>query len=132
MKAELLTGEIVTLEKGCNCITHNEPHWVHMDTAWRESNRKMLDPTGKDAMQQYFGAMGIAVEDLARLDQKLRMMKSLGINRLIPEASDELTDIQRQKMLNHFEDLRPPEPKQTPAEYLDTKTQVRIEAKERL
>jgi hypothetical protein len=132
MKAELLTGEIVTLEKGCNCITHNEPHWVHMDTAWRNSNRKMLDPAGKDAMQQYLGTMGIAVDEEARLDQKLRMFKSLGITRLIPEPSDELTDIQRQKVLNHFEDLRPSAPKQAPAEYLDTKTQVRIEAKERL
>lgn len=132
MKAELTTGQVITLEKNCDCIDHNEPHWVHMDRVTHALNKKGLDPAGKDRFQQWLGTLGYAKEEEARLGEKLRMFNNLGIVRLIEEPSDELTDIQRQQIKQHYEDLRPAEPKQLPHEYLDRETQVRIEAKERL
>ena len=132
MKAELITGEIVTLEKECNCINHNEPHWVHMDRVHRERNRELLNPDGKSPEQRYYVVMGIAKEEIARLDEKMSNFKRLGIARLIPESTDELSDIQRQHLKQHYENMLPPELSKPAPEYLDQKTQIRIEAKERL
>lgn len=132
MKAELVSGEIIILEKGCNCIVHNEPHWVYADKVHHDLNRKLIDPVGKDAAQKYYGYLGFAKEEAARLQMKASAFGSRGIVRLIPEESDELTEIQRQKIKQHFEDMRPPEPEQVPNQYLDRETQVRIEAKERV
>jgi len=114
MKAELASGEIVTLPKDCNCVTHNDPHWTYMDRVSRALNRKLLDPTDKTPEQRYYGAMGCAKEDLVRVEAKLREMKQRGIVRLIPEASDEPTDEQRaqleenrQWLLRRYEESRP-------------------------
>jgi hypothetical protein len=132
MKAELASGEIITLKKGCECAVHNEPHWVYMDRVSRELSRKLIDPEGKTAEQRYYGLLGRAKEEAARLDQKLRMMNSLGIVRLIAEPSDELTDIQRQQIKQNYESMLPKAPAPIAPEFLDRETQVRIEAKERL
>ena len=43
MKARLTTGEVVTLGKGCDCITHNIPHWVHEFRQSRDMSRKEFD-----------------------------------------------------------------------------------------
>ncbi len=120
MKAELATGEIVTLPKDCNCCTHNDPHWTYMDRVSRALNRKLLDPTDKTPEQRHYGAMGFAKEDLVRVETKLREMKLRGIVRLIPEDSDEPTDEQRaqleenrQWLLRHYEERQPNAPEPT-------------------
>jgi len=95
MKAELESGEIVTLEKDCECITHNGPHWVYADDLSRRVNIGGAPST-------YLGALGVAGEEIARLDEKLRIFKQKGIVRLIREECDELTEVQRQRMLRHF------------------------------
>lgn len=140
MKAELTTGEIVTLEKDCNCCTHNDPHWTYMDRVSREINRKLLDPKGKTAEQRYYGAIGCAKEDLVRVEAKLREMKSRGIVRLIPEASDEPTDEQRlqleenrQWLLARYEanQPKPIEPTKTDDELRRERNDQRDEVREK-
>lgn len=99
MKAELTTGEIVPLEKDCECITHNGPHWVHMADFWRQKNRDM--PVGNALC---LGAK--AQEELMRLDALRREFEQHGIVRLIREPSDELSELQRQRLERHHEDIR--------------------------
>ncbi|WP_296652780.1 hypothetical protein [Paraburkholderia sp.] len=133
MKAELTTGEIVTLPKDCNCSTHNDPHWTYMDRVTRAINRELLDPTDKTPEQRYYGAIGFAKEDLVRVEAKLRDMQQRGIVRLIPEASDEPTDEQRaqleenrQWLLRRYEAAQP-----KPAEAPKTDDEVRRERNDR-
>ena len=75
MKAELLTGEIVELPKDCGCVIHEGPHWLHMDDVRHDLNRRLLDTS----------PMGFAIEEQARLGDKLHEMTTRGIKRLIKE-----------------------------------------------
>jgi len=76
MKAELADGSIVVLEKGCDCITHSEPHWLHMDALDKARNKELLD-------DGYLG--GHLIEEKLRLDRKIEAMNRLKIVRLIQE-----------------------------------------------
>lgn len=82
MKAETESGEIITLPKECHCSTHDEPHWLHMDRLDRDRNRKLLE------QQTFLGCMGMATEEVARLREKERNFRRLGIVRLIPEMTN--------------------------------------------
>jgi hypothetical protein len=95
MKAELANGEIVTLEKDCNCVTHNDPHWTYMDRVSRNLNRRIAYEADGTLKRDFFALYGFAIEEQARCDQKIRDMQRRGIVRLIHEESDEMTDIQR-------------------------------------
>jgi len=77
MKAELENGTIVDLEKECGCITHEGPHWIHMDKMDRERNKKLLMIGGDLATR------GFLIEDLERVKQKRRNMELRKIRRLI-------------------------------------------------
>jgi hypothetical protein len=68
VKAKLESGEIVTLEKDCDCVIHDGPHWVYMDAFDRR-----LAKDNKDVSME-----------LNRLDGKKRMFKRYGIVELIP------------------------------------------------
>ena len=89
MRAELNTGEIVTLQKDCGCVTHNDPHWTYMDRVAADLNSRLLEPTGKTPEQRWHGLHGAAIEEGARLAQKLRDMQRRGIVRLIPDEFDD-------------------------------------------
>lgn len=139
MKAELASGEIVNLQKDCNCLTHNDPHWTYMDRVSRAINRKLLDPEGKTPEQRYYGAGGFAKEDLVRVEAKLREMKQRGIVRLIPEDADEPTDEQRaqleenrQWLLRRYAETQPapPEPTKTDDELRRERNDRRDEVRE--
>lgn len=98
MKVELKSGEIVTIEKDCECITHNGPHWVHMDRTWKKMNQEMpaTSPLTLHAR---------AEAEVRRLDEKGRMMKSLGIVRLIAEPCDELSNLQKERLARHYAEI---------------------------
>lgn len=83
MKAELVNGSIVELPKDCDCLTHDGPHWVHMDRVWRAMNQELLS-IGTD-----LAIRGFVQEDLARLQIKEREMQCQGIKRLIESEKSE-------------------------------------------
>lgn len=89
MKAVRQDGHTIELEKDCNCVTHEGPHWLHADELWRQKNRKLLEIANDasiELMRRYSALSGHATEEEARLDEKARMMKRHGIAELICEA----------------------------------------------
>lgn len=78
MKAELINGTIVELAKDCECLTHEGPHWIHMDRLWYERNMTLLD--GEWSQQKAFA---LASQELLRLTDKSKTMERLTIKRLI-------------------------------------------------
>lgn len=143
MKAELASGEIVTLPKDCNCVTHNDPHWTYMDRLSRKLNRSNVYEADGTMKRSLFALHGFAIEEEARCAQKIRDMRSRGIVRLIPEESDEMTDEQgeqlelnRLALLADYESKRP-KPIEPPTtgdelrrERLNARDAVREKAKE--
>jgi hypothetical protein len=139
MKAELKSGEIVTLEKDCNCVTHNDPHWTYADRVARKLNREMFYAEGKTPEQRYCAVCGMAIEEPARLQQKIRDMERRGIVRLIPEESDEMTDIQRVQLEHNRQDAlrgleaKLPAPVKSPdaarIDHINARDEVREKAK---
>jgi len=127
MLGERSDGTLIKLPKGCDCICHNEPHFAYMDKLVHENNRCLMN-----------SAAGFAKEEIARLDIKTAAFKSLGIIRIIPEESDELTDIQRATCKKHWAEREEywanltgtKQPEISP--YLDDKTEVRMKAREAL
>lgn len=144
MKAETESGEIITLPKECNCADHNEPHWVWMDKFTDndliQRRKRLLEIAEKppeswtadertSAMIAAFLMRQIASEQAERLSNKLKNMKRLGIVRLIPEPSDSLNDLQKEKIAQHVAAMcGSGKPAAEPAENLDDK-RIRIERK---
>ena len=73
MKLRLTDGTIVEAEKDCRCVTHEGPHWIHMDDLWKSMNRDMLQASPR----------GFIAEECARLRQKAYDMKFYGIAEII-------------------------------------------------
>ena len=121
MLGERPDGTVVKLEKGCECTCHNEPHWAYTDRLWRDRNRDLLREEGRTPDQRYYAALALPREEIVRLDAKTRAFRAAGIVRMIPEPSDDLTDIQRAK-------LAPPKPPES-SPYLDDATEVRMKAR---
>jgi len=92
LKAETAAGEIITLEKECTCITHNDPHWIYMDRLDRERNRKVLEAG------TFLALMRMAIEETTRLAEKRHHFERLGIVRVIAEPCDALTDAQKAEL----------------------------------
>lgn len=150
MKAELTTGEVVTLPKGCDCAIHREPHWVHMWRLDRDMTLRQIRPLlekmdsvkaaadvngGAVAFSQFieFEQAKLAVSayagDMARIyDSALAEFKRRGIARLIEEEADRLDEVSAQRISGHWKSLLPPEPEITP--YVDKQTEVRMKARE--
>jgi hypothetical protein len=80
MQARLKDGSTVTLEKDCECQTHEGPHWLHMDSLHREMNQDFLK---KAQAGNSLAAMGFAQEEQARLSEKLWAMESRGIAEIL-------------------------------------------------
>jgi hypothetical protein len=64
------------LTKDCECITHDGPHFLHMDALDWERNLKHLKAGG---------VRGFVVEEQARLREKLWHMERLGISHIPTE-----------------------------------------------
>ncbi len=95
MKFELLDGRIVEAKKDCSCSDHEGPHWVYANELWKRRNDELravaLDPT-LEPQRRYFAIQGLAMEERARLVDKLNCMQSAGINRII--AAEAIRDFQ--------------------------------------
>lgn len=70
-------GTVRPLEKDCGCLTHEGPHWLHMDAVLRGLNGPLLE------MGQ---AVAFAQEEAARLREKFVQMERQGILRLLTPA----------------------------------------------
>lgn len=57
-------------DKDCGCVTHEGPHWLHMDNLDRAEVKRMLDSGNP---------RGAIVLDLARLGRKRYEMESRGL-----------------------------------------------------
>jgi hypothetical protein len=72
-------GTVREAVKDCDCLTHDGPHWIHMDNYWRGRNEELL------ALRDGLAVRGFIAEDMARLEAKANMMKYLGIEKIIHE-----------------------------------------------
>ncbi|KKN58796.1 hypothetical protein LCGC14_0548910 [marine sediment metagenome] len=66
-------GSTIPLEKECECIIHDEPHWIHMDRLKHELNKKYYDkPTT-------LNLKALAILEASRLKEKEYHFKRLNI-----------------------------------------------------
>lgn len=79
---EMENGEIVPAANDCGCITHNGPHWCHMDDWWRERNATFDQSTEA-------GLRAFISEEYRRLREKRHNMESLKIVRLIRDGQSD-------------------------------------------
>ncbi len=76
-------GKRIPLEKECDCIIHDGPHWIHMDRLKRHLNKKYLEnPT--DSNMRAFNVL-----ELARLNEKHSHFDRLQIIEVAQEGSIE-------------------------------------------
>lgn len=73
-------GSIVDAEKDCRCVTHEGPHWLHMDRIHRDRNRGLLDNGS-------CGDAGFAAEEMKRLRDKKQEMEARGIVGILDESN---------------------------------------------
>jgi hypothetical protein len=148
VKAVLVTGETVVLPKGCDCRTHNEPHWVHMWRTDRDRTLAAIRPLlekmdaiqaastdGKVSFSAFIDyeqanlAVGSYAGDMTRIySGALAEFKRFGIARLIEEESDQLYDLQLQthRIQPAWASVLPVGPEITP--YANKKSEVRMKA----
>jgi len=69
------------LKKDCDCVTHDGPHWLHVDKLHSEANQKL-----KNSNDIILAARGFAIEECARLEFKRLSMVSRGIEELLEDA----------------------------------------------
>jgi hypothetical protein len=86
MKALLTSGEIIELPKECDCVTHDDPHWLHMDKITRDQNASFLDRIKLSNDPMWEAALNnLSASEDARLKEKMFNMNRLKIERLIYE-----------------------------------------------
>ena len=74
VKARLTTGEIIELPKDCECITHEGPHWLHLDRIDRQRAAEALESGA------YTRHIALSLE---RLQRKEAHMVRLGIEEIL-------------------------------------------------
>lgn len=79
MKAELNSGEIIDLVKDCECITHDGPHFLHMNQLDKEQSQKYLN------MKTNGGSLAFAQNEIARLNRLDYELRARKIVKLISE-----------------------------------------------
>lgn len=83
--ALLKDGTVIELIKDCGCITHEGPHWLHMDRLDRAHALGLLPPGGLQASRiDRLALMGFIAEEIARLGEKRYQMLARGIEKLLP------------------------------------------------
>jgi len=150
MKAEMTSGEIVALDKGCDCRTHRIPHWVHMWRSRRDYELGVIkgylermdeiqqrNPGGRVSFgdwidhQQLQLAVSAGAGEMARIyGDALGEFKRRGIVRLIAEESDQLTELDHKRAQQFLAATLPAEPEMT--SYLDHAHEVRMTARDAL
>ena len=67
----------------CACITHNGPHYLHMDAFWKSANHELLEQAARyEESGMYLDALTILrcydQEELRRLNEKELSLKQCG------------------------------------------------------
>ena len=75
-KYMLTDGSIVEAEKDCECMFHEEPHWLYEDRIWKDRNTFMLDD---------MNFRGYAKEEEMRLMYKSWFMKTHNIQEIFSD-----------------------------------------------
>jgi len=70
-------GTTIPLEKDCDCIIHEGPHWIHMDRLKYQLNQKYREKPTKLNMQ------ALAILESARLSEKEFHFNRLGITKIL-------------------------------------------------
>ncbi len=70
-------GRTIPLEKECDCIIHEEPHWIHMDSLKHKLNQKYLEKPTQLNMQ------ALSILESARLKEKEFHFNRLGIAQIM-------------------------------------------------
>ncbi len=73
MRARLVDGTIITLEKDCDCLTHDGPHWLHMDRLYKAMNQKHI---AGDRITDDMCWLAFATTERERLREKAYEMES--------------------------------------------------------
>ena len=81
MRARLNSGQVVTLEKDCTCLAHEDPHWLYVDERERAEASRALK--AREVFEHIF------IEQ-ARLQAKVWNMNRHGIVELIPDEEEAL------------------------------------------
>ena len=68
--------------KDCTCLTHEGPHFLHMDTLWKQKNHELLEQAVRyEESGMYVEALAILrcydQEELRRLKEKELSLKSV-------------------------------------------------------
>lgn len=150
MKARLKTGETVVLPKGCDCRNHNEPHWVYSWRMERDMTRRQIAPLvekmssiaasavdGKVSFSAYIDyeqtklAFAAYAGDMSRIYAgALREFEQRGIAELIEEESDQINELQAQRIQSALKAALPASPLITP--YVNKESEIRMKAMEAL
>jgi hypothetical protein len=67
IRARLSSGEIIPLERDCDCVIHEGPHWLHMD----DVDKRLNAPLRERAMRgEPLAIKAYAEAELRRLGAK--------------------------------------------------------------
>jgi len=84
IRAKLENGEVVTLEKDCDCVIHEGPHWLYMD----DMDKKLNAPLRERAMRgEPLAFKAFAEAELRRLGAKRSEMERRSITAILLEAN---------------------------------------------
>ena len=94
MRAELESGKIIDLVRDCECITHDGPHWLHMDQLSKQRNYKnhqwALESEPPKTNQRLYALQNAirsyALHESIRLGELRREMERHKICRIISES----------------------------------------------
>lgn len=73
MKFKLSNGDIVEAIKDCQCVTHEGPHWLHMDDLHKTKNQQYKENNPR----------AFIIGEQARLKNKLYEMTSRQITEIL-------------------------------------------------
>lgn len=79
IRARLVSGEVVSLEKDCNCVIHEGPHWLHMDDVDKRLNQSLRN---RAVTGEPLAVRAYAQSELKRLGEKRREMERRGIEEI--------------------------------------------------
>lgn len=83
----MTTIDLRTLPKDCDCLSHNEPHWLYMDKLIFQRNLHILRRGGALSVRAF------ALEEAARLKEKHANLVNLGVQEgdtfLLPDGYKE-------------------------------------------
>lgn len=83
IRARLEDGNVVTLNKDCDCVIHSGPHWLHMD----DVDKRLNAPLREWAMQgDLLGFHAYAQAELRRLGDKRCEMERNHIVEILRET----------------------------------------------